>query len=443
MDTPKRNRAMSVCSEKPFDMEPSTHNVVVSSSDRSSYIRFRSGQLRNLSAKLPKLRDDLLRIVYSYRSYRSALSEQAALAKKSADAYRSALTSTMRSFRTSFDGMFPKGRLRYTNVHSAKYTDMIHELNLINNGEHGSLSNVNDVGTLKENVLGRYFSIDDAVISKWLGVVGSPEEETDRNLAFTDGSKDGFYESFMKTNARAFIEQIANINTFKLASDFVNKISEEGDHHFHDHEAEDTELHEIFALLPEPGSKTSVYRYWDKHCKENEKRWYDEYIVGAKRFNCDLLPTDTYLKPKTKRKMGPDFLKKKAEKMLKSGSVNSDSDDNRELEEEEEEENDDSKVFVKPKQPQSRKRSMSVSSCSSVESKKSKTSRKNESSSSKKTPKKQSMPQVSTNAPVKSSQQSSVSSETVDSIVKRKLFDDSSKKKSNHSDNEDVYMLFD
>ena len=418
-------------------MEPSTHDVV-SSSDRSSYIRFRSGQLRNLSTKLPKLRDDLLRIVYSYRSYRSALSEQAALAKKSADAYRSALTSTMRSFRTSFDGMFPKGRLRYTNVHSAKYTDMIHELNLINNGEHGSLSNVNDVGTLKENVLGRYFSIGDPVIIKWLGVVGSPEEETDRNLAFTDGSKDGFYESFMKTNDRAFIEHITNINTFKLASDFVNKISEEGDHHFHDHEAEDTELYEIFALLPEPGSKTSVYRYWDKHFKENEKRWYDERIVGAKRFNCDLLPTDTYLKPKTKRKMGPDFLKKKAEKMLKSGSVSSDSDDNRELEEEEE--NDDSKVFVKPKQPQSRKRSMSVSSSSSsVESKKSKTSRKNE-SSSKKTPKKQSMPQVSTNAPVKSSsQQSSVSSETVDSIVKRKLFDDSSKKK---SDNEDVYTWF-
>ncbi|RUS74732.1 hypothetical protein EGW08_017506 [Elysia chlorotica] len=257
METPKRPRAMSVCSEKPFDMEPSTRDVV-SSSDRSSYIRFRSGQLRSLlgGAKLPKLRDDLLRIVYSYRRYRSALSEQAALAKKSADAYRSALTSAMRSFRTSFDGMFPKGRLRYTNVHSAKYTDMIHELNLINNGEHGSLSNVNDVGTLKENVLGRYFSIDDPVISKWLGVVGSPKEESDRNLAFADGGKDGFYESFMKTNARAFIEHITNVNTFKLASDFVNKISEEeGDHHDH----EDTELYEIFALLPEPGSKTSVY----------------------------------------------------------------------------------------------------------------------------------------------------------------------------------------
>ncbi|RUS74736.1 hypothetical protein EGW08_017510 [Elysia chlorotica] len=346
--TPKRPRAMSVCSEKPFDMEPSTRDVVSGGGgDRSSYIRFRSGQLRSLlgGAKLPKLRDDLLRIVYSYRRYRSALSEQAALAKKSADAYRSALTSAMRSFRTSFDGMFPKGRLRYTNVHSAKYADMIHELNLINSGEHGSLSNVNDVGTLKENVLGRYFSIDDPVISEWLGVVGSPKEESTRNLAFAaDGGKDGLYESFMKTNDRAFIERITNVNTFKLASDFVNKISEEEEGDHHDHE-EDTELYEIFALLPEPGSKTSVYRYWDKHCREKEKRWYDERIVGAKRFTCDLLPTDTYLKPKTKRKMGPEFLKKKAEKMLKSGSVSSDDDDdddddddNREEEEEEGEE---------------------------------------------------------------------------------------------------------
>ena len=230
-----------------------------------------------------------------------------------------------------------------------------------------------DIGTLREGVVGSFCSVDDQVASRWLGVVHGAEEERRRceellllesgessnngksknvreDYQITKGVGEGegedrlLEECFSTVPRASWVEGLHRLNVEGLAKDFVNKISRAGgecDEDDTDDDSKDFEddggndvdgedksqadferldalmeelgeescLYEVFSLLPDPKPDTHVWKYWNSHCRQNEKRWFEKRILGEKRLtdeNCPLVSEDTYLKPKVKQPVKED-----------------------------------------------------------------------------------------------------------------------------------------
>ena len=299
----KRNRAMSICSENPSSLEPSVANVDPKEVQREAYIKFLSSQLKNTSKtkQFLHIRDDLVKICYAYRQYRRSLADIAVRAKEIYLNFRTVVGSTSRSIRSSFSAVFPKSSIRINDMSNVKLNDMTYECNLINQNKHDVLDDVNDIGTLKENVLGNFMSIDDPLIGLLYGIVVNQEEETKHNKKFIDDNNtddEAMMQACQKITEAKFLKKITSLNFYKLATEYVNDVESLSSSSSSSLSKADKLAH-IFSLLPDPGLKTAIRSIWEKNYKDNEKKFYDQYIVGEKRITCDLTSPRNFLKQKT------------------------------------------------------------------------------------------------------------------------------------------------
>ena len=335
---------------------------------RTQYIRFRAQQLRLIGMKAPKIRDEFLRLTFHVRQFRQALYNQVIQARELADLHRTVLSTLTRTFKSSIESTFPRSLFRYNQMHTMKFKDMAYEVGKIKSGSHSSLRNPKDIGTLKENLLGTHLMLNDPVLSRYLSVVGSPEEETARNLRYlneigrgedmiseeveeskkvniTKGAKmttslglvnSDIYNSLKISPSDVYVEELGAVyqNAYKLANDFVLNVSERNSSGTKKGEGKDPMLYHIFSLLHDPKKKTNVYNYWVNHCKDNEERFYEEIIKGKHRFNDELLSEKIFIKPKNNNKINQRKMKdeknEKSEKKIEKNEKNEENDEQKE-----------------------------------------------------------------------------------------------------------------
>ena len=297
---------------------------------REAYIHYRTQQLRNVARnKFQRCRTDIQYLAMEYARWRQALALQASVAKKTADAFRKALSATVRSTKLHMNSVFPHASFRCSGedtgggkgIHEAQYTDMVRELAQIEKGVHPHLQHADEIGTSKDSVHGNMIAVEDPLVSAWLGIktvddmkatataaaaaaAAAPSPFTsDETLKTMNAARD---DLMAKTDG-TFLNSLTMQNYHELARTFVTKVSEKtGQLALQQGNRDDISMHpyEIFCLLQDPTSKSVGYSYWVENYKDNEKWWLENRVKAVYRTNTELARPDMYSSSSSKKARG-------------------------------------------------------------------------------------------------------------------------------------------